>query len=188
MVVSQETEQDSLLLSCTFIQQTRNLLQIAIYNISYIRGLFHEKYFSDKSVTALEMKTKKLMPMDAQSRRLIQWMEKEQIVLKQNLYGLSIVLICLCNDQLLDQTLGVYDALQKKYLKTLLFCICEKEEGPVIEEYSFSFGYPSDNTIELEMMMSCSGYKGGTTFSTNASEVTPDQMRYFLTLDVDFLA
>ncbi|KAF8709920.1 hypothetical protein HU200_029638 [Digitaria exilis] len=104
------------------------------------------------------------------------------------MYGLSIVLICLCNDQLLDQTLGVYDALQKKYLKTLLFCICEKEEGPVIEEYSFSFGYPSDNTIELEMMMSCSGYKGGTTFSTNASEVTPDQMRYFLTLDVDFLA
>nr|CAB3493058.1 unnamed protein product [Digitaria exilis] len=58
-----------------------------------------------------------------------------------------------------------------------------KEEGPVIEEYSFSFGYPSDNTIELEMIMSCSGYKGGTTFSTNASEVTPDQMRYFLTLD-----
>ncbi|KAM0844254.1 hypothetical protein ACQ4PT_057174 [Festuca glaucescens] len=63
------TEQDSLLL-------TRNLLRIAIYNISYIRGLFPEKYFNDKSVPALEMKIKKLMPMDPESRRLIDWMEK----------------------------------------------------------------------------------------------------------------
>ncbi|URE43336.1 HORMA domain [Musa troglodytarum] len=106
MVVAQRvkeaeiTEQDSLLL-------TRNLLRIAIFNISYIRGLFPDKYFSDKSVPALEMKIKKLMPMDAESRRLIDWMEK-----------------------------GVYDALQKKYLRTLLFCICEKTEGSMIEESS----------------------------------------------------
>nr|CAB3457521.1 unnamed protein product [Digitaria exilis] len=133
----------------TFIQQTRNLLRIAIYNISYIRGLFHEKYFSDKSVPALEMKIKKLMPMDAESRRLIDWMEK-----------------------------GVYDALQKKYLKTLLFCICEKEEGPMIEEYSFSFSYPNTSTEEVAMNMSRTGSKkGSTTFTSNASEVTPDQMR-----------
>ncbi|KAK7838481.1 meiosis-specific protein asy1 [Quercus suber] len=52
MVVAQKvkeaeiTEQDSLLL-------TRNLLRIAIFNISYIRGLFPEKYFNDKSVPAL---------------------------------------------------------------------------------------------------------------------------------------
>ncbi|XP_008670313.1 meiosis-specific protein PAIR2 isoform X2 [Zea mays] len=136
------TEQDSLLL-------TRNLLRIAIYNISYIRGLFHEKYFSDKSVPALEMKIKKLMPMDAESRRLIDWMEK-----------------------------GVYDALQKKYLKTLLFCICEKEEGPMIEEYAFSFSYPNTSTEEVAMNMSRTGSKkGSTTFTSNASEVTPDQMR-----------
>ena len=31
---------------------------------------------------------------------------------------------------------GVYDALQKKYLKTLLFCICESIDGAMIEEYS----------------------------------------------------
>lgn len=36
-----------------FIYQTRNLLRIAIFNISYIRGLFPEKYFNDKSVPAL---------------------------------------------------------------------------------------------------------------------------------------
>nr|CAB3453888.1 unnamed protein product [Digitaria exilis] len=95
------------------------------------------------------MKIKKLMPMDAESRRLIDWMEK-----------------------------GVYDALQKKYLKTLLFCICEKEEGPMIEEYSFSFSYPNTSTEEVAMNMSRTGSKkGSTTFTSNASEVTPDQMR-----------
>ncbi|KAL7224145.1 hypothetical protein ACSBR1_025581 [Camellia fascicularis] len=33
--------------------KTRNLLRIAIFNISYIRGLFPEKYFNDKTVPAL---------------------------------------------------------------------------------------------------------------------------------------
>lgn len=31
---------------------------------------------------------------------------------------------------------GVYDALQKKYLKTLLFCVCEAVDGPMLEEYA----------------------------------------------------
>ncbi|KAM0946583.1 putative HORMA domain-containing protein [Dioscorea sansibarensis] len=149
MVVAQKlkeseiTEQDSLLL-------TRNLLRIAIYNISYIRGLFPEKYFNDKSVPALgQMKIKKLMPMDAESRRLIDWMEK-----------------------------GVYDALQKKYLKTLLFCICEEINGPMIEEYAFSFNYASSNGQEVFMNVSGSGNrKNSATFKSNSTDITPDQMR-----------
>ncbi|KAJ3681140.1 hypothetical protein LUZ60_015629 [Juncus effusus] len=148
MVVAQKvkeaeiTEQDSLLL-------TRNLLRIAIYNISYIRGLFPEKYFNDKSVPALEMKIKKLMPMDDESRRLIDWMEK-----------------------------GVYDALQKKYLKTLIFCICEKPEGPMIEEYSFSFSYPNPNEEEVSMNITSNGNKKTkSTFKCNSTDVSPDQMR-----------
>ncbi|KAL9244830.1 hypothetical protein vseg_018551 [Gypsophila vaccaria] len=147
MVVSQKlkeaeiTEQDSLLL-------TRNLLRIAIYNISYIRGLFSEKYFNDKSVPALEMKIKKLMPVDAESRRLIDWMEK-----------------------------GVYDALQKKYLKTLLFSICEKTDGRMIEEYAFSFSYPNPDSQEVSMNINRTGNKkqGGKFNLTN--EVTPNQMK-----------
>ncbi|XP_028101907.1 uncharacterized protein LOC114301182 isoform X1 [Camellia sinensis] len=35
------------------VHVTGNLLRIAIFNISYIRGLFPEKYFHDKSVPAL---------------------------------------------------------------------------------------------------------------------------------------
>lgn len=148
MVVAQKlkeseiTEQDSLLL-------TRNLLRIAIFNISYIRGLFPEKYFNDKSVPALEMKIKKLMPMDAESRRLIDWMEK-----------------------------GVYDALQKKYLKMLLFCVCESIEGPMIEEYAFSFSYSNSDSQEVSMNITRTGNKKqGGTFKCSATEVTPNQMR-----------
>ncbi|XP_021630541.1 meiosis-specific protein ASY1 isoform X3 [Manihot esculenta] len=149
MVVAQRvketeiTEQDSLLL-------TRNLLRIAIFNISYIRGLFPEKYFNDKSVPALEMKIKKLMPMDAESRRLIDWMEK-----------------------------GVYDALQKKYLKTLLFSVCEGMEGPMIEEYAFSFGYSNSDSQDVSMNINRTGNKkqGGTFKCNSTTEVTPNQMR-----------
>ncbi|RZC51124.1 hypothetical protein C5167_019548 [Papaver somniferum] len=122
--------------------QTRNLFRIAIFNISYIRGLFPENYFNDKSVPALEMKIKKFMPIDAESRRLIDLMEK-----------------------------GVYDALQKKYLKTLLFCISEAIDGPMIEEYA---------CIE-EVMMNISrtgNKKQGATFKSNGNtDITPNQMR-----------
>ncbi|KZV40002.1 HORMA domain-containing protein 1 [Dorcoceras hygrometricum] len=157
MVVAQKvkeseiTEQDSLLLVITFsiFYATRNLLRIAIFNISYIRGLFPEKYFNDKSVPALDMKIKKLMPMDAESRRLIDWMEK-----------------------------GVYDALQKKYLKTLLFCVCETVDGPMIEEYSFSFSYSNSDTQEVSMNINRSGTKKGGSFKCNSTtEITPSQMR-----------
>ncbi|KAF5201099.1 Horma domain-containing protein, partial [Thalictrum thalictroides] len=146
MVVAQKaeiTEQDSLLL-------TRNLLRIAIFNISYIRGLFPEEYFNDKSVPALEMKVKKLMPMDTESRRLIDWMEK-----------------------------GVCDALQKKYLKTLLFCVCEVIEGPMIEEYTFSFSYSNSDSQEVAMNVKRTGEKKqGATFKSNSTtDISPSQMR-----------
>ncbi|QCE13096.1 meiosis-specific protein HOP1 [Vigna unguiculata] len=126
MVVAQKvkeaeiTEQDSLLL-------TRNLLRIAIFNISYIRGLFPEKYFNDKSVPAL----------------------------------------------------GVYDALQKKYLKTLLFCVCEAVDGPMIEEYAFSFCYSDSDNQEVSMNISRTGNKKsrGAFKCNSTTEITPQQMR-----------
>ncbi|KAK7387582.1 hypothetical protein VNO78_28489 [Psophocarpus tetragonolobus] len=114
------TQQDSLLL-------TRNLLRIAIFNISYIRGLFPEKYFNDKSVPAL----------------------------------------------------GVYDALQRKYLKTLLFCVCEAVDGPMIEEYAFSFSYSDSDNQEISMNINRTGNKKnrGTFKCNSTTEITPQQMR-----------
>ncbi|KAH9772598.1 Meiosis-specific protein ASY1 [Citrus sinensis] len=96
------------------------------------------------------MKIKKLMPMDAESRRLIDWMEK-----------------------------GVYDALQKKYLKTLLFCVCEAVEGPMIEEYAFSFSYSDSDSQEISMNINRTGNKkkGGTFKCNTTTEITTTQMR-----------
>jgi hypothetical protein len=49
---------------------------------------------------------------------------------------------------------GVYDALQKKYLKTLLFCVCEAVDGAMIEEYACKlwhiwFQFNHQNMMEL---------------------------------------
>ncbi|KAH8522497.1 hypothetical protein H0E87_003221 [Populus deltoides] len=126
MVVAQKvkeseiTQQDSFLL-------TRNLLRIAIFNISYVRGLFPEKYFNDKSVPAL----------------------------------------------------GVYDALQKKYLKTLLFCVCKTIDGRMIEEHTFSFSYSNNESQEVSMNINRTGNKkqGGTFKCNSTTEITPNQMR-----------
>ncbi|CAN1746415.1 Meiosis-specific protein ASY1 [Linum perenne] len=108
--------------------QTRNLLRIAIFNISYIRGLFPEKHFTDKNVPALG---------------------------------------------------GVYDALQKKYLKMLLFCVCEAIDGPMIEEYAFSFSYSDSDSQEVSMNFNRIGSKkkGGTFKCNSVTEITPNQMR-----------
>ncbi|KAK3161938.1 hypothetical protein QOZ80_1BG0083320 [Eleusine coracana subsp. coracana] len=139
---SEITEQDALRL-------TRDLLRIAIHTISHSRGLFPEKYFSVKSAPVIEMKVNVLMPMDAESRRLLDWMDE-----------------------------GVHDALQKKYLKTLLFCICEKKKGLIIEEYTFSFIYHNTNSEEVAMSISCRGLEQNrTVLKSSAAEVTPDQIR-----------
>ena len=51
-----------------------------------------------------------------------------------------------------------------------------------------SFSYPNTSTEEAVMNMSRTGSKkGSTTFTSNASEVTPDQMRYPLPWMLIFL-
>ncbi|KAM0852661.1 hypothetical protein ACQ4PT_051615 [Festuca glaucescens] len=57
------------------------------------------------------------------------------------------------------------------------FAYVRKEEGPMIEEYAFSFSYPSKGE-EVSMNLSRTGSKkNSATFKSNAEEVTPDQMR-----------
>ncbi|CAI5972763.1 unnamed protein product [Closterium sp. NIES-64] len=106
------------------------------------------KYFDDKYVPALEMKIKKLMPVDPESKRLIDWMEQ-----------------------------GVYDALQKKYLKTMVFAICESDGTSLLEEYTFNFSYASQ-TGDVSLNISKSGNKDrDTTFKSVGSDATPAQMK-----------
>lgn len=89
------------------------------------------------------MKVKKLIPLDDESRRLIDWMEK-----------------------------GVYDALQRKYLKTMVFAICEEDATSLLEEYTFSFTYgPEDGARNMELQA------GGKTRMAAGSNITPQQMK-----------
>lgn len=85
------------------------------------------------------MKIKKLMPLDPESRRLIDWMEKGKLLsFDSSLFFFSSLFSPLDFNYWIIYLFfsGVYDALQKKYLKTLLFCICESINGAMIEEYS----------------------------------------------------
>ncbi|RZC49119.1 hypothetical protein C5167_017540 [Papaver somniferum] len=119
------------------------------------------------------VKIPKLMPIDAESRRIIDGMES-----------------------------SVYDALQKKYLRTLLFCISEAIEGPIIEEYAWmlnltflsfarfiSFGYSSSNSEDVMMNISHTGNKkqGATFRSYGNADITPNKMRYNRVLPTFFI-
>jgi len=68
---------------------------------------------------------------------------------------------------------GVYDALQQKYLKTMVFAICEDDGTSLLEEYTFSFSYgEEDGECNLELQA------GGKTKSLAAGTgVTPLQMK-----------
>ncbi|KAK2378316.1 DNA-binding HORMA family protein [Trifolium repens] len=75
---------------------------------------------------------------------------------------------------------GVYDALQKKYLKTLLFCVCEAVDGAMIEEYAFSFRYSDSEKQEVSMNINRTGSKkqGGSFKRNSTTGITPQQMRF----------
>ncbi|KAI3864308.1 hypothetical protein MKX03_004516, partial [Papaver bracteatum] len=73
----------------------------------------------------------------------------------------------------------VYDALQKKCLKTLLFCISDAIKGHMIEEYAFSFSYSNSDSEEGMMNISRTGNntQGATFKSTGIIDIKPNQMR-----------
>lgn len=158
-----------------------------MYNISYIRGLFPDKYYQEKHVPALEMKIKKLVPMDDESKRLVDWMEKgEEVEAAHGSWlsfpssaaflgatGLQTHARAQCSCMPHPRVLaGVYDALQRKYLKTMVFAICEEDATSLLEEYTFSFSYGAeDGACNLELQA------GGKTRLKAGNDITPLQMK-----------
>lgn len=56
--------------------------------------------------------------------------------------------------------------------------MCEAIDGPMIEEYAFSFSYSSSDSEEVSMNVNRVGTKKGGTFRSNSTtEITPNQMR-----------
>jgi len=99
----------------------KKLLAIAISNIAYMRVLFPEKAFGDKCLEDLSLKVLKNDKSCPGAAQMIAWLK------------------------------GVFDALDKKYLRMLIFGIqsgtCDPDS--FLEMYTFRFSY--NDKIELEI-------------------------------------
>lgn len=123
--VAQEQKEATITKPLSF-QMTKNLLRISLFQIAFIRNIFPENYFSERSIFDDQLNVKVLNPKCGLSRRLVDWMEK-----------------------------GVTEALYKEYLKCLRFGITSDDKGEnLIEEYVFTFAYQSDGEIRLQILNS----------------------------------
>ncbi|KAL2913621.1 hypothetical protein HK105_206923 [Polyrhizophydium stewartii] len=95
----------------------RNVLAATVGSITYLRNLFPEDNFKDTKLNGLQLKT--LLPNKTpQADKLIAWIDR-----------------------------GCYDALEKQYLRSMVFGIYLDESNPdeLCEVYTFSFSYPDKN-------------------------------------------
>ena len=102
--------------SCIFIKK---LMAVAISNITYLRSIFPEKAFSNRSLDGLPLK-----------------------ILKEN-SG------CEAATDLVNWLRGAFEALEKRYLRELMLIVYLNPENPdsIQEMYTFRFGYTSDGEI-----------------------------------------
>lgn len=109
----------------------RNILRSSLSSIAYLRYLFPEESFTDSQLAGLKIKS--LVPKDnPEIQALTDWLEK-----------------------------GVFDALEKHYLRALVFSIFKEYNNPnsLLESYTFKFSYPSDGEISLNVITSAKGHE-----------------------------
>ena len=99
----------------------KNILRSSLSSIAYLRYLFPEDNFQDTELAGLKIKS------------LVEGSNKE---------------IAAMNNWLEH---GVFDALEKHYLKALVFSIFAKFNDPssLLESYTFKFSYPTDGNVSL---------------------------------------
>lgn len=103
------------------LQQTKETLLNSLSSICYLRGLFKEEDFYNSTLTSASSKQQQqennlIIKRLSENTTLMQWIQK-----------------------------GVFDALQKGYLKTLVLGIFKdlKKPNDLIESYTFHFNYKS---------------------------------------------
>lgn len=104
----------------------RNMLRMSLSSICYLRYLFPEENFENLSISGV--KTKALIENNNPEVKAInEWLEK-----------------------------GVFEAIDKHYLKALIFSIFAKFNDPksLIESYTFKFTYPNDQNINIDFSTS----------------------------------
>eukprot|EP00092_Neocalanus_flemingeri_P107938 GFUD01138562.1.p1 GENE.GFUD01138562.1~~GFUD01138562.1.p1 ORF type:complete len:570 (-),score=175.41 GFUD01138562.1:146-1855(-) len=97
--------------SCVFVKK---LLTVAVSNITYLRGMFPEKAYANRSMDGLALKILKGKNECPEAQSLANWL------------------------------MGAFDALEKKYLRELMLVVYEDPTNPdVVQElYTFKFSYP----------------------------------------------
>ena len=105
--------------SCVFVKK---LLTVAISNITYLRSMFPESSYANRSMDGLPLKILKGKNECAEAQSLANWL------------------------------MGAFDALEKKYLRELMLIVYEDPSNPDIvqEMYTFRFSYP-DGQAACEM-------------------------------------
>ncbi|XP_059168488.1 HORMA domain-containing protein 1-like [Physella acuta] len=99
----------------------KKLLAVAISNITYLRAIFPEHAFGDKCLEDLNLKILRDESSCPGACQVIKWVK------------------------------GCFDALDKKYLKTLIIGIYVDPNNPetVIESYTFKFAYNNDGEVDI---------------------------------------
>eukprot|EP00092_Neocalanus_flemingeri_P033138 GFUD01036035.1.p1 GENE.GFUD01036035.1~~GFUD01036035.1.p1 ORF type:complete len:466 (-),score=140.92 GFUD01036035.1:55-1452(-) len=97
--------------SCVFVKK---LLTVSISNITYLRSMFPEEAYADRSMDGLPLKILMVKNKCKEAATLASWL------------------------------IGAFDALERRYLKELLFIIYMDPACPekVYEMYTFKFTYP----------------------------------------------
>lgn len=99
----------------------KKLIAVAISNITYLRNIFPETAFGDKCLEDLNLKILRDESSCPGACQVIKWVK------------------------------GCFDALDKKYLKTLIVGIYVDPNDPetVIESYTFRFSYQNDGAVDI---------------------------------------
>ena len=113
----------------------KKLLAIAVSNIAYMRVVYPEKAFTDRCLENLNIKIlKNDKSADKSAAQVVDWLR------------------------------GVFDAIDKKYLRLLILGLYRSSSDPdlLMEMYTFKFSYT--NTTEMEI------YSSGKKISSTASQ------------------
>jgi len=105
------------------IQFLKQMIALPISHIVFLRGIFDEQEFKDRFVGDLKIKMLRDNKGDENIHLLIEWMR------------------------------GCFDALEKRYLKSVTLTIHDPEQprDNAIESYTFSVGYKEDQIGSLSM-------------------------------------
>lgn len=96
---------------------------------------------------ATDMNIKMLRPICEESQRLIQWVEEGEAVQISHAEA-AMSLHAASNSHFA----GVYDAVKKQYLHSLMFGISTNADGTsLLEQYIFSFSYDDNGRINMDI-------------------------------------